>query len=201
MMVVVIVVAETQPPAVGIPPPPPWIPGIIVPPRGIVIGRGIVVLPEMELFALYKRISVVHFAERSDVFPKKFTRHGNLATFAVNIRVQVTAHTNQEPPFGGACGFFSPVERSLKYFDEGGSVLLIGSFDNLPAPDDTLSFVGIRVFQDFPKGFTWVRRLPQILRNDMDAAGKENRQKKQKKGSKPILHALHLFSHQNFNPF
>jgi len=164
VVMVAILVTETQSPTVGITPSPPRGPGIIIPP-GIVVRVGIVIVvfPKIELFAENKRISVVHFAERSHFVPKKFTRHGNLAALAVNVRVQVTVHTNQESPFGGACGFFSPVKRSLKYFDQGGSVLLIGCFDNLPTPDDTLPFVSIRVFQDFSKGCTWVRRLPQIL--------------------------------------
>ena len=154
VMVVVILVTETQSPTPAERVTPPRGPGIIIPPgRGVIIG-GIVVFPEMELFAEHKRVSVVHFAEGSDFVPKKFPRHGNLAAFAINIRIEVTAHTNQEPPFGGTCRFFSPVERSLKYFDEGGSVLLIGCFDNLPTPDDTLSFVSIRVLQDFSNGYT-----------------------------------------------
>jgi hypothetical protein len=178
VMMVVILVAETQSPTPAVRVTPPWGPGIIIPPGvGVVIGGIVIVFPEMELFAEHKRISVVHFAERSDFVPKKFPRHGNLAAVAINIRVEVTAHTNQEPPFRGACGFFSPVERSLKYFDEGGSVLLIGCFDNLPTPENTLPFVSIRVFQDFSEGYTWVCCLPQILRNDMGTAGKQNRQK------------------------
>jgi hypothetical protein len=191
MMVMVIVVTETESPTVGIAPSP-WVPRIIVPPGGIVIGRGVVVLPEMELFAEHKRIPVIHFAERSNVFSKNFTGHSDLAALAINIRIQVTFHTNQESTFGGACGFFSPVERPLKYFDEGGSVLLISCFDNLSTPDDTLPFVSIRVLRDLSEGYTWVRRLPQILRNDMDAAGKENHQKKQKKRLKPIFYAFHF---------
>jgi hypothetical protein len=195
MMVVVILVTETKSPTPAVRVTPPRGPGIIIPPGiGVIIGGIVVVFPEMELFAEHKRVSVVHFAERSDFVPKKFPRHGNLAAFAINIRIEVTAHTNQEPPFGGTCRFFSPVERSLKYFDEGGSVLLIGCFDNLPTPDDTLPFVSIQVRQDFSEGYTWVRRLSQILRNNMGTAGKENRQKKQKKRLKQILDAFHLFT-------
>jgi len=163
VIVVVIWVTETKSPTPAERVTPPRGPGIVVPPGiGVVIG-GMVVFPEIELFAEHKRISVVHFAERSDFVPKKFPCHGNLAAFAINIRVKVTAHTNQEPPFRGAGGFFSPVERSLKYFDEGGSVLPIGCFDNLPTPENTLPFVSIRVFHDFSEGYTWVRCRPQIL--------------------------------------
>jgi hypothetical protein len=114
MMVVVIVVTETKSPSEGVSPSPPWVPWIIVPHSGI-IGRGVVVLPEMKLSAQYQRVPVVHFTYRSDIFSQNFTRDSDPAAFAVNVGVQITVHTNQESPFGGTCGFFSPVERSLKY--------------------------------------------------------------------------------------
>jgi len=68
------VVIKIKPPPIGIIPP--W---IIIPP-GIITERiwtVIEILPEIDLFAREKGVSVIHLAQRFDLFSQNFTGHSD----------------------------------------------------------------------------------------------------------------------------
>jgi hypothetical protein len=92
MRVIVIMEAEPTPP-IRISPP-----GIIIPPgliirigeeigKGLGVGKIIVFLPEVDLFARNHRIAVIHFSKKLQLFPQDFTRYGNPPSFPIELRV------------------------------------------------------------------------------------------------------------------
>jgi hypothetical protein len=109
----------------------------IIPPWVIRIRVRVVVIlsPEVNLFASKKRIRIFQFAKAHDFSSYDFSCDGNSPPSFEDIRIYISLDEDDESSFGALnLRFLSPIKGALQDDDEGRSVFLIGSFNNLSTP-------------------------------------------------------------------
>jgi len=123
----------------------------IIPPRIIGVRvRGVVILsPEVKLFALKKGVGIFPFAKAHDFPSQDFSCDGDSPPSSEDIRVYISLDEDDKSSFGALnLRFLSPIKGALQDDDEGGSIFLIGGFNNLSTPYYNFALSGLRILKN-----------------------------------------------------